>query len=353
MSGVIDWKLAEATATRLAPAGPAIDPSEARALVTGLRRAAEDAVEPVALTSGMAAPTDSAETVVVDRHAWVRSNIDGFRHGIGPLLDRAAAAHETPAVVTAVGSRVTAVQLGMALAWLSGRVLGQFEAFHDAQARPRLLLVAPSILAAEERLGVEPRDFRLWVALHEETHRVQFGAVPWLGGHLLTEVDALLSAADLPPDELLRRMVSGARSVRAGGSLAEALQSPEQRVIVDRLTALMSLLEGHADYVMDHAGPDLVPSLPVIRQRFTERRQSPGAIEGLIRRLLGLDAKLRQYSDGAAFVGSVIDAVGLTGFNRVWQSPQSIPSLDEIHHPEMWVRRLSTIPADAVTPAGS
>ena len=116
MSGVIDWKLAEATATRLAPAGPAIDPSEARALVTGLRRAAEDAVEPVALTSGMAAPTDSAETVVVDRHAWVRSNIDGFRHGIGPLLDRAAAAHETPAVVTAVGSRVTAVQLGMAVA---------------------------------------------------------------------------------------------------------------------------------------------------------------------------------------------------------------------------------------------
>ena len=347
MTNVIDWKLATSTATRLVPAGPSITDSEARSVVTALRIAAVDAVEPVALTSGLVAPEHSADTVVVDRHAWIRSNIDGLRDGIGPLLERAADARGTPGLVTAVGSRVTAIQLGMALGWLSGRVLGQFEAFHPDDARPRLLLVAPSILAAEERLKVEPRDFRLWVALHEETHRVQFGAVPWLSQHLLGEVEELLALADLPPGELVGRISSAVQSVRVGGTLVEALQSPEQRVIVDRLTAFMSLLEGHADYVMDHTAPDLVPSLPIIRQRFTERRQSPGTMEGVIRRLLGIDAKLRQYSDGAAFVGAVIDEVGLAGFNRVWHSPETLPSLSEIHEPSTWVQRMSAAPLTA------
>ena len=168
---------------------------------------------------------------------------------------------------------------------------------------------------------------------------MQFGAVPWLADHLLGEVTALLDLTEVRGDDVLARLVSGVRSVGGGGSIAEALQSPEQRVILDRLTALMSLLEGHADHVMDVAAPGLIPSLAAIRERFDQRRSSPSVIEGLVRRLLGLDAKLRQYSDGAAFVRATVAVAGMSGFNEVWRSSESLPTLAEIHDPTVWLRR--------------
>jgi len=222
---------------------------------------------------------------------------------------------------------------------MSGKVLGQFEAFRPPGAAPRLLLVAPNIRLVEQSLGVDPADFRLWVALHEETHRVQFGAVPWLAPYLLGEVTALLDLAEVRGDDVLARLVSGVRSAGVSGSIVEMLQTPEQRVVLDRLTAVMSLLEGHADHVMDVAAPGLIPSLGAIRERFEHRRNSPSVIEGLARRLLGLDAKLRQYSDGAAFVRATVAEAGMSGFNEVWSSPDSLPTLAEIHDPPIWLRR--------------
>ena len=191
-------------------------------------------------------------------------------------------------------------------------------------------------MTAERHLDVEPRDFRLWVCLHEETHRAQFGGVPWLGGHLIAEIHDYLALADSSPGEVLRRFRHGlgaiASAVRGdpAASLVDAVQRPEQREVFDRITALMSLLEGHADHVMDEVGPEIVPTVSVIRERFDQRRNEPGAVDGLARRLLGLDAKMRQYSDGRAFVTHVVSRVGLEGFNRVWTSPQTLPSKDEI-----------------------
>ncbi len=338
---VVDWDLAVATGCRLLPSGPDVAPDVAAAAVAELRRAAEVAIDPVRETARMLAPAGSAETVVVDRAAWVRSNVDGFAVALTPMLEKMRAREGAlDGAVAAVGRRATAVQLGGVLAWLSGKVLGQYEAFTAVGTAPRLLLVAPNVVAAERSLGVDPWDFRLWVALHEETHRVQFGAVPWLADHLLAEVHAFVELSDVKGAEMFARLREGLTAVARGGSLVDAVQSEPQREVLDRLTAVMSLLEGHADHVMDAVGPAVVPTVATIRERFDVRRHQPGAVDGLLRRLLGLDAKMRQYADGAAFVRGVVARAGVDGFNAVWTSPQTLPSRDEIADPAAWLARV-------------
>ena len=341
---VVDWGLARTTGRRFAPSGPGSSREEAITAVADLRALARYAVGPVRERTGLDAG-DAPEAIIVDRGAWIDSNIDGFRLVLAPLLERMAT--ENPSIVTAVGSRVTAVQMGGVLGYLSGKVLGQFEAFTSAR-QGRLLLVAPNIVAAERHLDVEPRDFRLWVCLHEETHRVQFGAVPWLAGHLVGEIHDYLALSDPSAGELMRRLSAGLGAVLAAvrgnddASLVDAVQSEEQRVVFDRITALMSLLEGHADHVMDDVGPEIVPTVATIRERFEKRRGEPGAVDGLARRLLGLDAKLRQYSEGRSFVSGATDLVGRDGFNRVWSGPESLPTRDEVLDPAAWCRRVAS-----------
>jgi coenzyme F420 biosynthesis associated uncharacterized protein len=291
--------------------------------------------------------------VIVDRPGWVQANADGFRTVLAPLADKLREKQEkSGGLSSAVGSRVTAIEAGALLAFLSTRVLGQFDPFFPSEPDPdrpdltgRLLLVAPNVMHVENELGVVPRDFRLWVCLHEETHRVQFTAVPWLRDHLRSEIALFLDQAELDASayaamfrEAVQRL---GRSVKGEAelSLVDLMQSPEQRAVLDRLTAVMSLLEGHADVVMDGVGPDVIGSIGRIRRKFDVRRQGQG-IDKLVRRLLGLDAKMRQYRDGAAFCRHVIAAVGMDGLNRVWTSPETLPSRAEIADPSSWLSRV-------------
>jgi coenzyme F420 biosynthesis associated uncharacterized protein len=207
------------------------------------------------------------------------------------------------------------------------------------------MLVAPNLVQVERELGVDPSDFRLWVCMHEETHRVQFTAVPWLRDHMIDRVRTL--ATDLVPDpESLQATVSRLRhqlpdALRTGGAgVADLIATPEQRAELAKVTAVMSLLEGHADVVMDEVGPQVIPSVSQIRARFNERRKGVGAFDRLLRRLLGLEAKMRQYRDGAVFVRTVTDSVGVDGFNRVWESPDTLPLPAEIETPSAWVARV-------------
>jgi coenzyme F420 biosynthesis associated uncharacterized protein len=340
---VVDWGLARTTGRRMSPGGPSSTSTEARGAVADLRALARYAVDPVRERTGLDAG-GAPEAVVVDRGTWIDSNVDGFRVVLAPLLEKMAT--EQSSIVTTIGSRVTALQMGGVLAFLSGKVLGQYEAF-TASGDGRLLLVAPNIVAAERHLDVEPRDFRLWVCLHEETHRVQFGAVPWLAAHLIGEIHDYLTLSEVSAGESMRRLMAGLGAVLAairgheGASLVDAVQTTEQRIVFDRITALMSLLEGHADYVMDDVGPEIVPSVALIRERFDKRRGDIGSVDGLARRLLGLDAKMRQYSEGRAFVSRVVDEVGLAGFNRVWADPSALPTRDEVLDPDAWCGRVA------------
>jgi len=345
MAQLVDWGLAERIGLRFAPKGPETTPSEAHAIVAELRELAQLARDPVRELTGLEADPDHAPAVVVDRGEWIRSNVAGFGLALDPFVSSRADRTANPAV-EAVGSRLTAAQLGGALAWLSGKVLGQYEAFTPPGQPGRLLLVAPNIAHVERELGLVPRDFRAWVCLHEETHRAQFGGVPWMAEHFLAEVQSFVSISDIPMAEFLSRLGAVAQAVvtaargAPGPSLMEAVQTPAQREIFDRLTGLMSLLEGHADYVMDEVGPVHVPTVAVIRERFSARRAQAGTVDGFARRMLGLETKMRQYTSGADFVRGVIAAAGPDGFAQVWAAPANLPTAGEIEDPHAWVRRV-------------
>ncbi|MEX0169605.1 zinc-dependent metalloprotease [Streptomyces sp. LMG1-1-1.1] len=364
-SGMVDWNLAVATATRLVRPGPEVSRDEAREVVAELRRHAKASEEHVRAYTRMipegAAPHDTP-VLVVDRAGWIKANVAGFRELLTPLLgkmqDRRAG---TPgsAVLGAFGGKITGVELGMLLSFLASRILGQYETFAPAtrdlpagaDGGGRLLLVAPNIVHVERELDVTPHDFRLWVCLHEETHRTQFTAVPWLRDHLKGEIQSFLTATDVDPGTVVERLREAAQTLVGGRpegeegeptpSLVELVQTPEQREILGRLTAVMSLLEGHADYVMDGVGPQVVPTVAEIREKFQQRRaRGASRLDLALRKLLGLDAKLRQYRDGERFVRAVVDQVGMDGFNRVWTSPNTLPTKAEIAAPADWIARV-------------
>lgn len=361
---MVDWNLAVATATRLVRPGPEVSRDEARAVVAELRRHAKSSEEHVRSFTRMGTEdTHDTPVLVVDRAGWVRANVAGFREILKPLLDKMQDRRTGPGgtVLGAVGGKVTGVELGMLLSFLASRVLGQYETFAPAtrdlpagaNGGGRLLLVAPNIVHVERELDVDPHDFRLWVCLHEETHRTQFTAVPWLRDHLEAEIQSFLGETEVDPMTVLERVREAAQSLSGGRteadgaeaeesrSLVELVQTPAQREILARLTAVMSLLEGHADFVMDGVGPDVVPSVGEIREKFQQRRaRGASRLDQALRKLLGLDAKLRQYRDGERFVRAVVDEVGMDGFNRVWTSPNTLPTKAEIAKPADWVARV-------------
>ncbi len=367
---MVDWNLAVATATRLVRPGPDISREEARAVVAELRRHAKASEEHVRLFTRMipeGTEPEDTPVLVVDRPGWIKANVAGFRELLQPLLAKMESRRSGGpggAVLGAVGGKVTGVELGMLLSFLASRVLGQYETFApatrelpaSANGGGRLLLVAPNIVHVERELDVDPHDFRLWVALHEETHRTQFTGVPWLRDHLQGEIQTFLDETDVDPTTFLERLREAAQSLSGGRpegeqgesdtrSLVDIVQTPAQREVLGRLTAVMSLsLEGHADYVMDGVGPDVVGSVSEIREKFQQRRaQGAGRLDQALRKLLGLDAKLRQYKDGEKFVSSVVDEVGMDGFNRVWTSPNTLPTKAEIAKPSPTGSRACTV----------
>jgi coenzyme F420 biosynthesis associated uncharacterized protein len=350
---MVDWDLAVSTATRIAGPGPEVTRDEADQVVGELRGGAERSTPLVREYTGLVAQAGSAPLLVVDRRGWVQANADGFAHVLRPLLERMeerrSAGGASSAFGDALGARITGLELGAVLGFLGGKVLGQFDPFYASAGTSdvgRLLLVAPNIVHAERELDAVPADFRLWVCLHEETHRVQFTAVPWMRDHIHAQIAALVGSMDVDPGKVAAALGDAVRRAgdvlrgREGAGLLDVFASPEQREVIDKMTGVMSLLEGHADVVMDGVGPEVIPTVDKIRKRFDQRRQGVSTLDRLLRRLLGLEAKMAQYRDGAAFVRAVVDAVGMDGFNKVWVEPANLPSKAEIADPVMWVRRV-------------
>lgn len=339
---LVDHRLAARVAARVAPAPPSVTWSEAAEVVAELRDLAVTCEQHVRDVTGLVPPVDPEPAVVVDRAGWAARNAEVFAAVVEPTLRAVRDAGRLPALPEAVTARATGLQLGTVLGLLAPRVLGQYEAITPDGRPGALLLVAPNLVEAERRMGVDPSSFRRWVALHEVAHRTQFTAVPWLHGHVRAELTTTLElAAPTDPTELLARLAGAGRALRGEGSLLTALQTPEQRVVLDRVTALMSLLEGHAEHVMDAVGPAVVPGVDELRRRFQQRRDArPSPPERLLRRLLGLDLKALQYAEGKVFVDTVVALVGTTGFNRVWESPLTLPTRQEVREPAAWVARV-------------
>ena len=369
---MIDWDLAISTGVRFARQGPQVSLADARAVVAELRGLTAVVQQPVREVTGLTSQSSAGPVAVVDRAGWIKANVGGFRVVLEPLAEKLAErSNAVPAagsVLGAVGSRVTGVQAGLILAYLSSRVLGQYELFlppadsaaangsasgasvngdgESAASVGRLTLVAPNIVMVERELGVNPHDFRRWVCLHEETHRVQFTSVPWLREYVQGMMTEFLLASDLDPGAIVERLRAAAGAVAGavrggdGESLVEAMQTPAQRALLDKLTAVMTLVEGHGDYVMDAVGPQVVPSVEDIREKFSARRGSAGRAEQVLRRILGIDLKMKQYAEGSRFVRTVVEEAGMARFNQVWTSPETLPTRDEIAHPADWLARV-------------
>jgi len=361
----VDWELASTLAARLVPPGPKATRTEATEVVAGLRQAGLDAVEPIFETTrmtpaeGFAQDSDTpfGDVIVVDRPRWAEANTQMMRVMTAPMTrELNAAGRNLPATRMAGGTEV-----GSILAVLATRVLGQFDPYSmievdgvAAAPRGRLLLNAPNILAAQRQMKVVPKDFWLWVALHEQTHGMQFAAAPWLTDYLCEQIDALLTEAtgrtlgrsDVAPGQ---RFVEDLKTLREvlvgvvhGPAPMERLLSEDARERLAQVTAVMSLLEGHADVMMDAVGQDVVPTVGVIRSQFEKRRDGIGAprADAVLRRLMGMDAKLAQYRDGANFVRGVEELAGRDELNAVWAGPENLPTIEEIAEPERWVRRI-------------
>jgi len=342
----VDWEFAKTTGRTLVPAGPTVSRAEAEAEVAAIRAAARTAREPVAATAQLQTPPEAPDALIVDRATWITVNADSMSAMLDPTFDAMIAkrgGNPPGATAQAFGGKVTGAEAGALLAFMASKVLGQYDLAPGGT--PALLLVAPNILSVATELGVDREDFRKWVCMHEETHRVQFTANPWLREHLIEQARAL--AVDLAPDperlqEIAGRVAEKLPDLFREGStgLADLFTTPEQREKLAGITAVMSLLEGHADVVMDDVGPAHIPTVAHIRAKFSERRRGAGAPDRLLRRLLGLEAKMRQYRDGAVFVRGVQEEVGVEGFNAIWTSPDTLPLPREIEEPAAWVRRV-------------
>jgi coenzyme F420 biosynthesis associated uncharacterized protein len=340
----IDWAAAIRAGQRLAPMGPTVTAAEAADVVADLRAFSARAELVVRDTTGLGhgLPVDDAD--IVDRPGWVKATAEGMELLAAPLTAKLSGVGGRKAGAWTRG--VAGSQVGFILGFLSGKVLGQFDPLGGDPARPgRLLLVAPNIVKVERELAAKPADFRLWVCLHESTHRLQFTAVPWLRDYFRSLVGDFADKADTDPSDMLRRAVDAikGRDAKNGSptSWIENIQSPEQRLVFDQLMGLMTLLEGHATHVMDAVGPTVVPSVAAISASFSERRRrSKGPIDRLLRALLGMDMKLAQYVNGAAFVDAVVQQVGMASFNAIWTSPETLPTRTEIADPSAWVARV-------------
>ena len=364
---LVNWDLAAGTAATLVSPGPKMPAREIRAAVADLRARADEAVTHVHRITGLEAARDlrDSEVLVVDRASWAKANSRSFAALMNPALETLARTHpeELKGANAAVSGTLTGAQLGAVLAFLSSKVLGQYDPFAaqtpGGPSGGRLLLVAPNIITLERELNVDPADFRLWVCLHEQTHRVQFAAAPWLRGHMVEQMGQLTNGLMDKAQTLSERLGSAAKTLASAQGrealtgrnnddgvprrpldLMSLLQDPEDKARMSHLTAVMSLLEGHANVVMDAVDASIVPSVKTIRQRFNARGRSHGWLDRFFRQILGLDAKMRQYKDGSKFVRSVVDRAGMEGFNRVWEGPDNLPTEAEIHNPSLWMTRM-------------
>jgi coenzyme F420 biosynthesis associated uncharacterized protein len=350
----VDWALAERVAIRVARRStPLIDPATNNRLERDFREATPVAEDLVEKATGLRSLAGPATAMVTDRAGWIRANIASFQRLLGPLFERAAGSGGVMAALPgSLGGMTRAVagaELGAVLGWMSTRVLGQYDVLftEDADAPGDVVyFVGPNIVSLERRHGFPPGEFRLWIAIHELTHRAQFTGVPWMREHFLGLVDKGVSFAATDPKVLMAALARVAGEIRAGrnpiaeSGLVGALATPEQAETLRSIQALMSLLEGDGDVTMNTAAAEAIPGAKRFAATLQSRRDSVRGTAKFVQQLIGLEAKMRQYRDGERFCEAVLAAGGPQLFSLVWESPDHLPSMDEVRDPAGWIDRV-------------
>jgi coenzyme F420 biosynthesis associated uncharacterized protein len=352
--GPIDWGVAQRVAVRVAGREPLAASYHYDRLASDFGELTTEAEELVAQATGLRSAAGPARARVVEREGWIRANLASFDRLLRPLTDKLGERLEQQngwrAVPASVARRAAGAEVGVVLGWMSTRVLGQYDLLiiedESADDQDVVYYVGPNVLALEKRYAFPPREFRLWLALHEVTHRAQFTGVPWLRSHFLSLVQKSLDAVDPDPKRFLDALSRVVEELRAGrspldeGGIATLLAGPGQRELFGRIGGMMSLLEGHGDVTMDRAGAGRVPSAARFSRALRERRQQAGGMAKLAQRLLGIEAKLKQYRQGEKFIAYVEANGGVDALDAAWRGPQWLPTMAEIRAPQEWLDRV-------------
>jgi coenzyme F420 biosynthesis associated uncharacterized protein len=362
MADVISWETASQVAARVARRQQPFTAYERDSLETDFAELTPLAEELVEAETGLRSLAGPARARVTDRNQWVDANVASFQRLLRPVIDKLGARMEGAGHWSPVPARLSrnlaGTEMGLLLGWMSTRVLGQYDQLIIEDENPDdqdiVYYVGPNILAIERKHGFDPKEFRLWLALHEVTHRAQFTGVPWMRQHFLSLVERTMDGFDPDPKQLMKALQRSADSIRAGqnpleeGGIITLLAGPEQYQAIQEIGGMMSLLEGHGDITMDRAGADRIPSAARFSQVLRQRRRQHGLAK-LLSMLIGLDAKLRQYEQGERFIERVEQAGGPGLLARVWEAPSWLPSWSEIRDPDRWVSRAAAFPPPAVS----
>ena len=350
MAGAVDWELAQRVAIRVAGREPFSESYHYASLGPDFAELTEQAEALVTAETGLVSLAGPARARVTDRAGWIGANVASFQRLLRPILDKLTERIDANPL-SPLAKKFAGVEVGMMLGWMSTRVLGQYDLLIIEEENPAdqdiVYYVGPNVLALEKQFAFPPREFRLWLALHEVTHRAQFTGVAWMRPHFLGLVEQTLESVDPDPKrfaEALSRLTDAVRrgeNPLADGGLVALMASADQRRVLDQVSGLMSLLEGHGDITMDRAGQGLVPSAERFSRVLRQRRQNASGPVKLLQQLIGLEAKLNQYAQGEAFIEAVERSGGPALLARAWERPENLPSLAEIREPSGWIQRLT------------
>lgn len=361
MARLIEPGIAAAIARRVAGTPGAETEDRIADLERSLSRAVPRSEELVGAASGIM-PPPPVRWAVVDRGTWAEANIAGMSALLDPLARRVGERlAKLPLPVRLAQRGIVSAEVGLLLGYVSRRVLGQYDLLvpETPEARPprrrrsgvapgtALYFVGPNMVETARRHDFVPDEFSLWVALHEVTHRFQFAGVPWLRPRFFGLVEKYMSSLDVDARGLAARLAGAAREVRARSLPPDQrhpmflLATPEQRGTLEELQALMTVVEGHGNFVMDLVGERVIPSFKRMRSTFERRRQQPGPVQRAFNHLIGLEMKMRQYEVGQRFCEEVFRRGGGAAVARLWTSPEELPTLAELREPESWLRRVA------------
>jgi coenzyme F420 biosynthesis associated uncharacterized protein len=353
----VDWALAARVARRVAGRDPIADSYLAASLAEDFASVTTQAEALVSEHTGLHV-VGEARASVLDRSAWVEANVASMRRLLGPLTAKIGS-RLVKSPLAPIGRTVSATELGVLLGWFSQRVLGQYDLLVPDDAAPgndgspaagdgegdAVYYVGANILALEKRFAFRPRDFRLWIAIHEVTHRAQFLGVPWMRDYFLGLVEGALGGVDADPRQIVGALLRAVDELRQGhnplddGGIVALLASPEHRGTLAQIQALMSVLEGHGNRVMNELGRAHVAGQDRMARVLQSRRRSSG-IGGLVSKLLGIDSKMRQYEVGEQFVAAIELEAGPRALDAAWRGPEFLPTLAELDTPSAWLARV-------------
>jgi coenzyme F420 biosynthesis associated uncharacterized protein len=356
--GAVSWDTAERVAGWVGSRTRVPTPYRPDLLQAEFADLTAQAEELVAASTGLRSAAGPARARVTDRAGWVHANVASFQRLLGPHLDRLdpsrlsgsnAVLSRLSGPLATAGRTATGAQMGVVLGWLSTRVLGQYDLLLTEEAADEqdlVYFVGPNVVALERQHSFEPREFRLWLALHEVTHRCQFKAIPWMRDYFVSLVEEGIGSLEPDPARLsaaLKRMTvqirAGRNPLEDNGALG-LVATPEQLEGLHRIQALMSLLEGHGDVTMDRAGAAAIPSAPHFSAVLRQRRKQAHGLSRILQQLIGIEAKLRQYEEGERFIAAVELAGGTELLDQAWRGPEWLPTLEEIRDPSGWISRV-------------